>query len=466
MPRGQRKASFLVRILPIFLFLYLFFPPFFVQAEFSLNVSPVDGSSSIRFPRIDTQPVNVEVRVSINSDQGKRYELRQKLLEDFRNDQGDILSRNAISFYTLSGSNSHGSLYQTTPAPLDTMDRVLYSSSGQAGSDSFVIVYQVNPSDVDVSGNFFSRIFYTLQPAEAGLVEQNTVLNCYLSVEREANFTISTSSHSARSLRLESLDGVANGSVQIKLDRNLGRQFQITQIIEEPFANEKGQALPLDKFSISVNAKMGESLLSGPSGLSQKPTQLYLSTGSGQADEVIANYRLDKDILRDFANATYRARFVYVVESGANVIKRLPLEVQLEILPVFEIEVSPEFTSSLLFQNISSGVTVEREIALRVNSNMQRPYAVVQKIISPLANDRGDIIPLEFFKLKSESSPEMRGNALIAQPQEVRLGDTTVFLSDAQGSSSGFILRYFLEGPPDVRSGDYFAKISYALVEK
>jgi hypothetical protein len=46
------------------------------------------------------------------------------------------------------------------------------------------------------------------------------------------------------------------------------------------------------------------------------------------------------------------------------------------------------------------------------------------------------------------------------------LGDTTIFISDAQGSSSSFILRYFLEGPRDVKSGDYFAKISYALVEK
>jgi hypothetical protein len=139
---------------------------------------------------------------------------------------------------------------------------------------------------------------------------------------------------------------------------------------------------------------------------------------------------------------------------------------QLEVIPVFEIEIPADFKGGLFFQNIQPGVTMEREIVLRVNSNMQRPYAVVQRVTLPLTNESGNSIPLSFFKFKSEDTNDTTGQTVISESQEVHLGDTTIFISDAQGSSSSFILRYFLEGPRDVKSGDYFAKISYALVEK
>jgi hypothetical protein len=349
---------------------------------------------------------------------------------------------------------------------IDTMDRVLYASSGQGDADSFIIVYQVDPNNINASGNFFSRILYTLQPLEGGVSQQNNILNCYLTVERKSSFSISTSSHSAHTLRLEKSQNGCDGFVQIKLDRGLGRQFQITQVVQDLFISDNGQTIPLDKFSLSLNAQKGQSLFPNFSTLSQKPTQLYLSNDNGEADTMTINYHIDRDIFKNLSSGVFRARFVYAVESGANILARLPLDVQLEVTPVFEIEIPADFNSGLFFPNIGPGVSIEKEIVLRVNSNIQRPYTVVQKIALPLTNERGDTIPLSFFKVKSEEAKDTVGQTLIADAQEVRLGDTTIFISDTEGSSSSFILRYFLEGPRDAKSGDYFARVSYALVEK
>jgi len=465
-PRGQRKGYFLI---DTFLFLLLavnFFTLPGAYAEFSINAIPVDGSSSIRFPRVQSEPVNVEVRLRINSDQNKRYELRQKLLGDFRNDQGDILGRNAVSFYALSGSNTRGTLYQTTPVQLDSFDRVLYASSPQGDGDTFVVVYQINPSDIDASGNFFSKIFYTLTPVEGGVSEQNAFLNCYISVERKVNFTINTSSHSAHTLRFNSRSGGSDGSIEIKSDKDMGQQFQITQQINEPFHNEKGEIFPLEKIYFSATSQKGESLISAPNALSQKPTQLYMSGRRGEADDIVINYHIDKETIKDLPGGNFKARLTYIIESQGAVIKQFPAELQFELAPIFDIEVSPQVGSGLFFQNIQPGVAVEKEVAVNIKSNLRRPYAVIQKIVSPLANEKGDIISLDSFKIKGESVKDMPGQVSITQLDTVRLGDTTVFISDPEGSPSNFILRYRIEAPRNVRAGDYFAKISYALVEK
>lgn len=465
--RNLKKDHFLIVIFFFFfLAVTLFFTFSSAYAEFSVNASPVDGSSSIRFPTVKSQPVNVEVRIRINSTQNKRYEVRQKLLGDFRNNEGDILGRNAISFYTLSGSNIHGTLYQASPAQLDTFDRVLYSSSPQGDPDTFIIVYQIDPSNISFSGDFFSKMIYTLTPVEAGVSEQNAFLNCYISIERKANFGINTSSHSARTLHFNSRSGGSDGAVEIKWDKGVGRQFQITQLVNEPFRNEKGETFPLEKIYFNAVSQGGESLISAPTALSQKPAQLYVSGGRKDGDSVVINYRVDKDAIKDLPGGNFKARLTYNIESAGGILEQFPMELQLELAPIFEIEVSPELDSGLVFQNIQAGVVVEKEVVLNVKSNMQRPYAVIQNIMTPLTNEKGDTIPLDSFKIKGEVVEGMTGQTMMAQPVAARLADSTVFVSDPEGRSTRFILRYSLEAPKNVKSGNYFARISYALVEK
>jgi hypothetical protein len=435
-------------------------------AEIFFSVAPADGSSTIRFGRIINEPISVAVRVNITSSGGTRYEVNQRLLDPLRNDQSEALANNAVTFYTAGGSNAHGTLYQNTPAQLDTLNRVIYSSSPEGSTDSFTIVYQVNPSVITSSGNFLGRILYSVRGIGTNASEKEVILNCYLEYEKKFDFEVTTSSHDAHTVRIAADDKNNEGYVQLKNIADFGGPFQITQIIEENLSNEKGMNLLPEAVQFFVRCFRGQSSYSSPSVLSQKSTLLYASDARGKQDEIVIGFRVDKDAIKNVGSGTFRGRFIYTIESQNKTISRIPINIQLEIPPVFEIGVVSQGSTGLTFQNMRPGVTVEKELVLNVTSNLKKPYTVVQKITSPLANARADTIPFNFLKVKTETIETMPGKALLGELTPVHQADTVLFASDSEGHSSRFIVRYSLAGSDDVKPGDYATRISYGLLEK
>ena len=81
----------------------------FAQASVHLSVNPVTGGTSLRFGRVGGDlDVNKEVRLRVSSDEGKQYQVYQRLVEPLVNDQGASLGVDAVSTYTLNNSNASG----------------------------------------------------------------------------------------------------------------------------------------------------------------------------------------------------------------------------------------------------------------------------------------------------------------------------------------------------------------------
>ena len=458
----KRKASLITFLLICFLF------PLNIWAAASLSVTPLEGGNSLRFGRITSgNTISKQIRIRVTSDLGVKYQVEQRLLEPLKDNTGVMLNYDAFTFYTLRGSNLTGSLYQDSPYRVDTFRRILYVSSVAGTGDSFSIIYSLDPSKINISGNFFGRILYTFTPLGSGGPQREVILNVYFETEKKFQVSLKTSSQSSLTLRLSLYKDQLKGYLRISAEVSLGQKYEIKQVVQEPFKNEKGEVIPLELVKIFASSNKGQIYASSLTPLTRKPFLVYGSQARGEGDEIVVNFSVDTKDLGNLPSGRFKALILYNIESSGSLVKRLPVDVTLEIKPIFDIEVISGSTGGLYFRNLNSDSgSIEKEIIIKVKTNLNRPYNVIQNLSAPLANQSGNIIPLQFFRLREEKNKDNPGNIIFSQYTPLNLGDTRVFASNAAGDSSEFKIIYSLEVPRDTVGGDYFTGLNYSLVEK
>ena len=437
-------------------------------AASTLSVTPLEGGNSLRFGRIAADNIiNKQIRIRVASDSGVKYQIEQRLLEPLKDNKGVMLNYDAFTFYTLRGSNLAGSLYQDSPYRVDTFKRVLYVSSAAGTGDSFSVIYSIDPSKINISGNFFGRILYTFTPLGSGGTQKEVILNVYFETEKNFQVSLKTSSQSFRTLRLSSDKDKLEGYLRISAEGFLEQKYDIKQVVQEPFKNEKGETIPLELVKVFASSNKGQAYASSPTPLSRKPLLIYGSEIRGEGDEIVVNFSVDTEDFENLPSGHFKALVIYNVESSGSLIKRLPVDITLEIKPIFDIEIISESIDGLHFRNLKSGSgSIKKEVIIKVKTNLDRPYNVVQNLSTPLTNQSGNTIPLRFFRLKEEESKDNPGDIIFSQYTPLSLGDTRVFASNATGDSSEFKIIYSLEIPRDMIAGDYFTGLNYSLVEK
>lgn len=438
-------------------------------AEFGLSVTPVEEAESIRFGRVAAgEKVTKEVEVKITSDVVDQYEIRQRLLDPLTDDRGIQLNPEAVIFYTITNSNSHGSLYQDSPYTLSALESVLYTSSSQGTGDSFIVAYCIDGNNVNAVGKFLGRIYYSLIPLSNSGTEQDVILNVYVDTERKFEIAVTTSSPSSNKLKLRQEDkkGSLTGHIEIEIKGRLGEKYDIYQVVEEDFKNEEGKTISLEKIKFAVTGEKGNSQYTSYVSLPREQRPIYSSHSAGEGDNVIVSFSISKEDLEGLNSGYFNAKLAYTVESlQEGIIETIPIAVELEIKPIFDIEVSAGF-EGLSFRNLKPNQSVKKELVIKVKSNMGKPYSVVQKLSIPLTNQEGDVIPAEALSLYQTIVKGLPGEILFPEFTPVKLGDTEIFTSDSEGSSSEFKVNYRLEVPRDMKGGDYFSNLSYSLLAK
>jgi hypothetical protein len=441
---------------------------FSAEAAYNLNVVPFQGGNNLNFGRVDSNEiVNREIKIKIVSSTSSQYQIRQRILEPFTDNKGNKITSDAIKYYPLQGSNSYGSLYSTAPRRLSISENVLYTSSTGGNSDNFTVVYAVDGQKIKNSGKYRSRILYRLIPVGGTGQEQEVVLDMHLDTQRKLNVEVKTSSQSSRVLKL-STDKDQSGDINIRISGNTSQKYKITQRPETPLKNEKGEVVDFDIIKFWVSGQRGESNYPAPTGLSGKSEVIYNSSRS-QEDDISVNFAINQDKLLDVASGNYSTQLIYEIETPSSLIGHKYVILQLEIKPVFDLKVDTPLTRGLYFRNLESTKTaVKKDITITVNSNLNKPYQIIQNIKEPLMNNAGQTLPINNLKVKIEKSQKERGNIDIARLGFVpcEQGDTTIFSSDSQGKAARFTVIYSLKVPPQTKPGDYFTNVSYSLIER
>ncbi|MCP4653101.1 MAG: hypothetical protein GY858_06950 [Candidatus Omnitrophica bacterium] len=441
---------------------------FFCWADFGLSVTPLEGGSALRFGRVGAPDVVTrEVRVRITSDLTDQYRIKQRVLEPLQNDRGQQLDGEAVKFYTLQGSNSSGTLYQDVPSELGNFAQNLYTSTSTGNADSFVVVYSVNSADLDLSGDFIGKILYTLIPLQGGGSEQQIILNVYLDSDGKFKVDVTTSSQNYRNVKLSSAEEKIEGYVILKTQGSLGDNYDILQRLDDQLKNDKGEILDSELINFSLTSKLGRVNYSSLTPLEAKPRVIYSSTAGGADDEIAINFSVDRKDLADVSSGVFDAPLTYQIKSKGELIETVSLDLIFDVRPVFDINIGSDQKRGIRFDDVKSGDgPVQKEMVIQVESNLNKPYYVVQHLSDYLTNETGDKVAEENFTVKGEVAKDNLGATLIDNFAPVEPGDTNVFSSDSQGNGSKFTLIYSLDRDRGVKGGSYSTDISYSLLEK
>ena len=446
--------------------LFLTIPVKQVQATFSLSVKPYEGSFDLRFGRADqnvlVERVEKEVAVDITTDIGKRYQLVQTLLSPLVNAQGVSLARNALTVYTLKGSNSRGTLQLDSEIPLNPSRTFIYTSNIAGDSDSFIIVYGLDYSQISVSGIYRGRLNFTLEPIDSTQRPARVNLDLEVSIEATSQIEVNTST-GAKTIEIESPPRTRQPfEVSISIRAQPYGQYKIFQEVER-LVDAQAEELRDGVYFSLANGKSGVLAYGGEALLKPGRTLLYTSSPSGADDEIVISFSLKEGLL----SGRYRGSISYFIEgpqryAKGGLLEAFPLNVKIN--PVFELKITPQTTGIIEFRNLKPEEIQEVEVLIEIESNLNRAYQVSQIASSLLTSEEGAVIPEEYFRFRSKGfDKETKGTLKHPTETNVEIGEKAIFVSDKVGSSDKFGVIYKLTVPRDMKAGDYKAAISYSL---
>ena len=436
-----------------------------VQAAFSVSVTPYEGGSELRFGRLEAEipQVKREATVTITTDVSKRYHVYQEMLMPLANSQGEVIPRDSLQIYTLQGSNARGSLEaeQTQSMPGGRM--LLYTSDSAGQGDSFIVVYSLRLPAGSSGGTYRGQMMFTLEAVDGSVTSNKKYLNAAVTLESQAGLEVVTALGS-RSIELQAEDLFQEkNEVLLKITGNLGQSYRLIQCLPEALRSEHND-LPDDAVSFKVReGRKGRVAEEGE--LRSGNTVLYTSNSSGSADNVSVSYHLKETLSAQAGLYRGKVRFFLETPMMTKGIEQPSLDFLVNIEPTFELQVSPETGGRIEFTDVKAMQPPKiNEVAIGVATNLGRPYQISQKVNSLLMNEQGETIDEGEFTFYEQ---EVTKGGILKHPSrtEVEVGETTLFISDQQGSPAQFKIIYELTVPRDVGAGKYSSQITYTISE-
>lgn len=457
-------------------------------AAFSLSVTPYEGGYDLRFGTLDTQSEKVvkEFTISITTDIGKQYRVYQRLDKALATPDGVEIDRNQFKMYTLTNSNSRGTLEWIEENPVMSSDTVLYTSNTTGEGDSFKIEYTLDPSVNQVAGSYYGRFIFILVPIDSTQEQVTQTLNIYADLSNEGAVEITTETGS-NYIRISSGDlerePVPSQDVGISVKGNLGTRYSIYQQLNNSLLKAGSSTASLDLTKVIykvVDKDLGVIIKEGSLADLKSKALVYTSDDLGSAKDVIVEYQPAVNFPKQKADV-YRGMINYSLELDKSTAMLESgfidsVDIECEVEPVFKITATSLAEDGTIIQE---GLTFlqfgqvgykdsakESKVNVRIESNLEKPYAVNQKLSGSLQNEEGDKIPDELFTFKLEKKETTKGSIKFEEDTVVNPGkDIALFVSDGNGNSDEFDVVYKLKTTADTRGGNYNTGISYSLTE-
>lgn len=446
----------------IFFICLLFFEN--AWAAFTISVTPYEGGSELRFGRvaIEIPQVKREVTIEVTTDVGKKYRVYQEILTPFTNTQGEVIPDESLTFYTVQGSNARGNLDAEQKQPIRGGRLLLYTSNSQGQNDSFILAYGLSFPEGKPGGTYRGRMMFTLEAVDGSQTPQKKYLNAAVTLESQAGLEV-IAPGGGKTIELKAGDLLQEkNEVIFKITGNLGETYRLIQSWPEPLRAEEKE-LPLENIIFKVGeGKKG--VVAGEENVRWGNTVLYTSNPQGEQDAVLVSYHLAEPVAAKAG--TYRGRVRFFLETPRPVdIEQPNLNFLVRIEPTFELKVTPDLGGRIEFRDLKPEQPPKiNEVVLEVATNQGKAYQVSQKVNSLLINQEGKVIAKEQFVFYEQKISE---GGVLKQPSRVpvEVGETTLFISDENGSPAQFKIIYELSIPRDLTAGNYSSQITYSISE-
>jgi hypothetical protein len=129
---------------------------------FDLIITPeLGGTIQFRDLKYQEAPKQSEVLIEINSNIGRQYQVSQQSLTGLVNKEGKTIP---TKYFTLQEESleTKGTLPFSSPTEVKTGDMVLFLSDKSGSSDRFKVIYTLKPSLEILTGDYSTRITYSI----------------------------------------------------------------------------------------------------------------------------------------------------------------------------------------------------------------------------------------------------------------------------------------------------------------
>lgn len=464
----KSRAQAIKFFLPFFFLLFLFIPNKNISADvFDLSFTLTEGGYRLE---LDSANPHKGVKLEVTSDIAAQYEITANIIRPLENkDNADKLIGDNFVFRGLIGTNKFGNLrVPTNDSPVRNGD-VLYVSNTAGSADSFTLVYGIINTDELMPGIYFGRIGFSLRPISAARQAVTKILDVYINVEQGAEAKIEiTPLNSLSVISLNSQkENLQSADVSVKISGIFKDLFSIKQVITNPLESVEGNQINPQAITFVVKEINKGQAPAQETPLSRQAQTIYTSSSAGDYDDnFTVTYKLS-DSAEEKAGK-YRSRIQFFLDEegkGQRLIETLDLE--LEIERIFDFSITPQDNlAGISFANLKPNEpSRQNEVVIEVLSNIHKPYQISQNVYADLTSKEGHTIAPKYFTVRTEGFTDTKGILRVLVAQEVKKGDTILFVSDGLGAPDRFKIIYGLTCPNDIKAGDYVTRIVYSLLE-
>jgi hypothetical protein len=434
-------------------------------ANVSLSVYPVDGSNSLRFEKTPIAgPENKqEIHIRVNSTNGNRYQVFQRVLEPIMDEKGDGLNLQAVETQTLPNSNSYGTLYLQNSDHLNMSDQLLYSSSQSGESDSFTIGYSLNQDLINVGGTFRGRLVFTVRGMGNASSDEVTI-DVFLQTSPRIQVSVK-GAHNPTRIRINGSDTTENAAdyVSISFSGNAGQEVRIYQETETYPQNETEEELGPNVLQLDAQGQSEGLRIQGLSPLGNARSLIYSS--NKDEDSFLIYFLVDTTQIQQQDAGIYTGKIKYVVETDHGR-QEFPIDIQCSIAPVFSVSVTPPPEGVNFTHVLANTAPQDKAVLVTVLSNLHKPYQVLEDLQTSMTNQEGKEFDNKYFTIQVEIPSGQKGQTNFVEFSPMQTGEYPVFTSDSKGSGATFTVVYRLQGYAQMSPGDFSAPIRFSLNQK
>lgn len=403
------------------------------------------------------QRVNFKV---IGSQANEPYMITQSIIDPLTDQKTGNVLRDVLEFSTVPLYNSVDQILVAYQDRVSDIEDRLFASSG--ADIEFEYDYYYNATDVE-SGIYRGRMLFRYMPESGMAIDR--YIDIELTVDASSTFSITTATGNNNKFFVYPTEEGFESENYLEFEfAGLKNGFSLIQNLNGNLINiDTGKALDINKlyFKMLMDKDNAFPVLTP---LSNHVTLIDINEG---IDKARLYYEVDNAKIIDINAGVYTGDIIFTLNSntGKQYFQTIPVDI--EIPSLFNIDIEFDDLQGFDFRGVvPGGEAIERKLIVKVISNKDRAYDIIQKVSQPMTDQYGVELAKSAFRVKAVLPRNPKGKSNLAIENEVATGNTVIYSSDSLGSVEEFELIYTLDIPRDGQAGDYSTDIAFSLVER
>lgn len=264
-----------------------------VRTTFHVRIENADGSSDLNLGHISKNRPAAEgnLKIEIESNTGP-YRITQQLADSLASQEGETIKEDDFKFIAFGGDGGNLSA-KGMPLQVPLSAETLYASES-GGGDNISVQYLVSPVFAQKAGIYMGILSFKVESNAQGLVTET--INIPVKMEIESIFYLDLEMEQPGKVQFgvfRAREETRQKKVALWVHSNLGKPYQVTQIVANKFVNEAGEALPAEHFTyFGSEAQTGTLARLSPMPVTEGESVVFTSDNKGTPEHFTLEYDL------------------------------------------------------------------------------------------------------------------------------------------------------------------------------